>query len=194
MWSRRDPTAAAHRGSVSPCHPRPPVACSGIRNDLRVNRKYKSKQECIPVGCVPAASNVSVEVSALGRGVVDTPQGRQPLGRHPPGQTPPDRHPLWAETPLGRHPRPIAYWDTHPATNYILGYTPSPPPDRQMPVKILHCPKLRLPAVINVKQNPKGLNKLVIFLKLSWVNEKIDGDIFVTYFYWSSPTTGTAIL
>ena len=45
-----------------------------------------------------------------GRGVVDTPPGRQPTGQTtlgqtpPPGRQPPDRHPM--QTPLFRHPPP----------------------------------------------------------------------------------------
>ena len=92
------------------------------------------------------------ETPPLDRDPPKTPLDRDPppqteilLDRDHPGQRPPDRDPSQTETTLDRDPDP-------------------PPVDRQTPVKILPCPKLRLREVINaaicIKQNPSTANRV----------------------------------
>ena len=70
--------------------------------------------------------------------------------RHPPDQAPPrDQTPPRTRHPPTRHP---------PGSD-----TTTPAVDRQTPVNILPCPKLRLRAVINV--NSKEINLFQCFLK-----------------------------
>ena len=85
--------------------------------------KYRSRQECIPVGCVlPAA--VAIQRGSL------------------PG-TPRDQAPPWNQAP---HAPGIPQY-RNPARNRCIPRTRQPPVDRHTPVNILPCPKLRLRAV-----------------------------------------------
>ena len=64
-----------------------------------------------------------------------------PGTRHPPwDQTPPGPDPLWDQAP------PL--WDQAPPGPGTHLWDQAPPVDRQTPVNILPCPKLRLRAVI----------------------------------------------
>ena len=98
-------------------------------NAFQLLIKFKKKQECIPVGCVPSTA------VAIGGVSTGHPQDQTPLEQAPPppraGTPPGTRHPTGAGTPWSRH---------SPGSRH-------PPMSRHTPVNILPCPKLRLRAV-----------------------------------------------
>ena len=105
----------------------------------------KSKQECIPVGCVPPAAVACPGGSPRSRPLPEQallPSRHTPLGPEPPEQAPPQSR----QTPLG----PESLEQAPPRTRLPL------PMDRHTPVNILPCPKLRLRAV-NIQKAQKRI-------------------------------------
>ena len=121
----------------------------GCESHFLLLQKKFTKQECIPVGCVPPAA-----VAVRGLHQADPLRSRPPR----PGT------PHWSRPPRQQSPCCKACWDSTTPTARHAGIPPAmpagippPPVNRMTVVKILPCPKLRLRAVI-IQNNPKCKN------------------------------------
>ena len=117
----------------------------GFKSNTQRQNKITTKQECIPVGCVPSAA------VAVGEGLHQAPpQDQAPSGSRPPQSRPPPE-----QTPREQTPPPGA----------------DPPWHTLM--KILPCPELRLRAVKIFWMKWKIMNIRVMSVWLSkpwWIS------------------------